>query len=105
MNDKLILTNDEFLTCSRCGQSLPTTSFYRRYDGYQPYCIECSRQYKSEQRTRRRLKRTMALATPLVDIIDHVASFDKEGLIAVREALEMLCKDINKRIERYGKTH
>lgn len=98
--EKLILTNDEYARCSRCGNDLPVTSFYRKgEDGLQSYCIECGRLYKKINASRRMLSVHERMDSTLNDIYSRVYSCDKKTLREIRDAIGIVTKEIDRKLK------
>lgn len=92
----LVLTNDEDKKCARCHRTRPLYCYHRRGESYQPYCIECSREYKKLNGARNALKKAGILDTPLADISKKICDMDKTTRKVVRKSLADIINIIDK---------
>lgn len=98
----LILTNDEYRTCKKCGRRLPILKFYRKWkstDSYQEWCIECQRQYKAENRAKKEILRTNIGQMTFDEIVKNYQSLDRASLLIIKKVLTAVLRVIEKKLK------
>lgn len=90
----LVLTNTIDKKCTRCGRVLPTTSFYRKGDNLQHWCISCQKDYRRTRQAEATINKLGFKDVPLGKVIKTAGNLTSKQRTDLRNSIKYIAKKI-----------